>query len=58
MLQLSANRRSVRVQSPGLPVKGMPEPLRAKIDFDARAIEQIIKRLTVLRLTRGRDPVR
>jgi hypothetical protein len=25
------------------------EPLMVKIDFDARAIEQIIKRLTVLR---------
>ncbi len=35
MWQLSADRRSVRMELPGLPVEGMAEPLRVKIDFDA-----------------------
>lgn len=49
MWQLSADRRSVRMQWPALPVQGMPEPLRVKIDFDAGVVEQIIERLLVLR---------
>jgi hypothetical protein len=49
MRQLSADRRSVRTELPGLPVEGMPEPLRVKIDFDAGSIDQMIERLLVLR---------
>jgi len=49
MWQLSADRRSVRMQLPALPVQGMPEPLRVKIHFDAGVIDQMIERLLVLR---------
>jgi hypothetical protein len=48
MWQLSADRRSVRLQLPGLPVEGMSEPLRANIDFDAGVVDQMIERLLVL----------
>lgn len=49
MWQLSADRRSVRMELPGLPVEGIPEPLRVKINFDAGVIDQMIERLLVLR---------
>jgi hypothetical protein len=49
MWQLSADRRSVRMELPGLPINGMPEPLRVKIDFDAGTIDDMIARLLVLR---------
>ena len=47
--QLSADRRSVRMQLPALPVQGMPEPLRVKIHFDAGVIDQTIEGLLLLR---------
>jgi hypothetical protein len=37
------------VELPGLPVVGVPEPLRVKIDFDIGVVDQMIKRLLVLR---------
>ncbi len=49
MWQLSADRRSVRMTLPGLPIEGLPKPLTVNIDFDAGVIDQIIERLTVLR---------
>lgn len=49
MWQLSADRRSVRMELPGLPIHGMPEPLRVRIDFDAGLVDQMIERLSVLR---------
>ena len=50
MWTLSADRRSVRMTLPPLTVAGMPEPISVKINFDAGVIEQIIDRLTMLRL--------
>ena len=47
--QLSADRRSVRMALPGLPIEGPPKPLTVKIDFDAGVIDQMIERLLVLR---------
>ena len=49
MWQLSADRRSVRMQLPALPIEGLPKPLAVKIDFDAGVIDQMIERLLVLR---------
>ena len=43
MWQLSADRRSVRMELSALPVKRMPEPLRMKINFDAGVIDQMIE---------------
>ena len=50
MWTLSADRRSVRMTLPPLLVDGMPEPISVKINFDAGVIEQMIDRLTMLRL--------
>ena len=50
MWHLSDDRRTVRMLLPGLPIVGVPEPLRVNIDFDAGVIEQMIDRLMVLRL--------
>jgi hypothetical protein len=50
MWTLSADRRNARMTLPPLPVAGMPEPISVKIDFDAGVIEQMIERLTILRL--------
>jgi hypothetical protein len=49
MWRLSADRRSIRMELPGLSIDGMPEPLRVKIDFDAGTIDDMIERLLVLR---------
>lgn len=50
MWTLGADRRSVRMTLPPLPVAGLPKPLAVKIDLDAGVIEQMIDRLTVLRM--------
>jgi hypothetical protein len=50
MWTLSADRRSVRMTLPPLPVNGLSEPIAVKIDFGAGIIEQMIERLTMLRL--------
>jgi hypothetical protein len=47
MWQLNADRRSVRMQLPGLPIAGSSEPLLVNIDFDAAVVDQIIERLGV-----------
>ena len=49
MWQLSADRRSVRMQLPGLPIEGLPTPLTVKVDFDAGVVDRMIERLLVLR---------
>jgi hypothetical protein len=49
MWQLSADRRRVRMQLPGLPIAGASEPLLVNIDFDAAVVDQIIERLQELR---------
>ena len=49
MWQLAADRCSVRLSLPGLPVAGLSEPIRVNIDFDTSVVDQIIERLTVLR---------
>jgi hypothetical protein len=49
MWQLAADRRSVRLSLPGLPVTGLAEPIQVNIDFATGAVDQIIERLTVLR---------
>jgi hypothetical protein len=48
MWQLAADRRSVRLSLPGLPVAGLAEPIRVNIDFETGIVDQIIERLTVL----------
>jgi hypothetical protein len=33
------NRETVRLQLPDLPVRGIPEPLRIHLDFDAESVD-------------------
>ena len=49
MWQLVGNSRLVRLSLPDLPVGGVAEPIRVNIDFDARVVDKVIERLTVLR---------
>src|SRR4051812_20591967 len=49
MCRLSADRRSLRMELPDLPVDGLPDPIRVKMDFDARVVDQMIERPLVLR---------
>lgn len=49
MWQLNGDRRSVRMKLPGLPIEGLPQPIKMKIDFDAGVVDQMIERLLVLR---------
>ena len=58
MWQLSADRRRVRMELPGLRIEGIPEPLRVKLHFDARTVDQIIERLLVLRVQMLPAPVK
>ena len=44
------DRRSVRMTLPPLPVAGLPKPIAVKINLDAGVTEQMIDRLTVLRM--------
>ena len=46
---LSEDSNSVRLILPPLPIAGMPEPTTVFMDFDAKAIDPILERLTVLR---------
>ena len=46
---LSDDRRTVRFHLPPLPIEGMPEPLIIHLDFDAKAIDDTMRRLAALR---------
>jgi len=58
MWQLSADRRSVRMDLPELMVEGWPAPIRVKMYFDASVVDGIIERLLVLRLQMLPAPAR
>ena len=49
MWQLNSDRRSVRMELPGLEIEGMPELIRVNVDFDAGVLDKMIERLTLLR---------
>lgn len=49
MWQLSDDRRSLRMELPGLAIEGIPEPLRVRMHFDAVVVDQMIDRLLELR---------
>ncbi len=49
MWTLSEDRWLVRLAVPPLPIAGMPEPLAVYMDFDAKSVDAMIERLTVLR---------
>jgi hypothetical protein len=47
---LSDDRQSVRFHIPPLPIAGLSEPLRLHLDFDAEALDEMLKLLSVLRV--------
>jgi hypothetical protein len=49
MWTLNADKRSVRLTLPPLPVAGQARPLFVALDFEAATVEEMIDRLTVLR---------
>lgn len=49
MWTLTDDRQTVRLAVPPLPLEGLPEPLRITLDFDAAAVDEILRRLTHLR---------
>ena len=55
---LSADRRSMLLQLPPLPIDGLPEPLSLALEFDAGAIDQMLKRLLELRAQMSPPPER
>ena len=58
MWQLNNGGRTVRMALPGLRVKGIREPVKLNIDFEAGVVDKMIHRLTVLRaqMTPGLPP--
>jgi hypothetical protein len=49
MWTLNADKKSVRLTLPPLPIAGQAKPLFVALDFEAATIEEMIDRLTVLR---------
>jgi len=49
MWTLSADRKTVRLAVPPLRLAGMPEPLAVYMDFDAKSVDAMLERLSVLR---------
>jgi hypothetical protein len=50
MWTLSGDCRSVHMTLPPFPVAGMQGPLTVHVEFDTRTIDEILHRLTVLRV--------
>jgi hypothetical protein len=48
MWALTEDRQAVRLTVPPLPLVGLLEPLRIHLDFEAEAIDAMIKRLVFL----------
>jgi hypothetical protein len=49
-LKLLADRKTVRLQLPPLPLPGLSEPLDVSLDLSAAAVDEILRRLTELRV--------
>jgi hypothetical protein len=50
MWTLSEDRTEVRLALPPIALEGLPKPLELFVDFDAKAVDQILARLSVLRV--------
>lgn len=50
MWTLDHDCRSVHMTLPPFPVAGISEPLTVHVEFDTRTIDEILKRLSVLRM--------
>ena len=49
MWALSADRKTVRFAVPQLRIAGMPEPLAVYMDVDAKTVDAMLERLSILR---------
>jgi len=49
MWTLNADRRSIRLTFPRLPLAHMTQPLTIALDIEASTVDEMIDRLTVLR---------
>ena len=49
MWTLSTDRKLVRLAVPPLPIVGFPKPLNVYMDFDAKTVDAMLERLTILR---------
>ena len=49
MWTLNADKKSVRLTLPPLPIAGQAKPLLVALDFDAATVDEMIDRLTMLR---------
>lgn len=49
-LKLLADRRTVRLQLPPLPLPGLSEPVDVHLDLNTAAVDEILRRLTELRV--------
>ena len=47
---LSQDCTEVRLSLPPIALEGLPKPLELFVDFDAKAVDQILARLSVLRV--------
>jgi hypothetical protein len=50
MWTLSEDGQSVRLRLPPLPLEGLPRALELHLDFDADAVDDILARLSFLRV--------
>jgi len=57
MWVLSADRRIVRLQMPSVHLPGHAKPLSVHIDWDAKGVDEILKRLTALRSQMEPPPI-
>jgi hypothetical protein len=55
--RLSPDRRSVRLRLPPLRLVGREKPVDIHLDFDAEAVDEILQRLTELRMQMVPPPV-
>jgi hypothetical protein len=49
MWTLSTDRKLVRLAVPLLRIVGFPKPLNVYMDFDAKTVDAMLERLTILR---------
>ena len=49
MWTLAPDRRTVRLSVPPVRMSGLREPIRIFVDFDAEGVEDVLRRLIVLR---------
>jgi len=50
MWTLSADRKTIRMKLPEMPIAGLARPLRLCLDFDAETADAILSRLAQLRV--------